>query len=75
MFFFSFSNSLANFQPKFKLKTVQIPNQSILIRGGLDFVTETFTVKGICKVLRYEGKGGQKCQFLRYVIKERSLID
>jgi hypothetical protein len=29
--------------------------------GGLDFVTEVYTVKGICRVLRYErGGGGSK---------------
>jgi hypothetical protein len=35
-------------------------------------VTEPYTAKGISKVWRYEGEGGQKVQFSRYVIKERS---
>ncbi len=43
-------------------------------REGSGLCDRTFTVKGICRVLRYErGEGDQKCQFSRYVTKERSL--
>jgi hypothetical protein len=46
----------------------------LFLGGGLEFVTEPYTVKGICRVLRYERwEGVKNSQFLRYVIKERSL--
>jgi hypothetical protein len=43
-----------------KLGNVLILRNALGGGGGLDFVTEPYTAKGICRVLRYEGGEGSK---------------